>query len=41
MPSAAAARENPTKFSVRDFGMSICDPVDISAGSRYVFGKNA
>ena len=29
MPSAAAERENPTKFSVRDFGRSICEPAKI------------
>ena len=26
MPTAAAERENRLKFSVRDFGMSICEP---------------
>ncbi len=29
MPTAAAERENRLKFSVRDFGMSICEPADI------------
>lgn len=29
MPPAAAERENLTKFSVRDFGGSICEPADI------------
>jgi hypothetical protein len=29
MPTAAAERENRSKFSVRDFGMSICEPTDI------------
>jgi hypothetical protein len=38
MPTAAAERENPPKFSVRDFGMSICEPADILRGS--VLGKN-
>ena len=28
---AAAERENRLKFSVRDFGMSICEPADIFA----------
>jgi hypothetical protein len=41
MPTAGAERKNRAKFSVRDFGRSICEPVDISTGSRYVFGKNA
>ena len=29
MPPAAAERENRAKFSVRDFGGSICEPADI------------
>jgi len=29
MPFAAPERENPTKFSVRDFGGSICEQADI------------
>jgi len=29
MPSTAAERKNRSKFSVRDFGMSICEPADI------------
>ena len=29
MPTAAAGGENRLKFSVRDFGMSICEPADI------------
>jgi hypothetical protein len=29
MPPAVAERENPTKFSVRDLGGSICEPADI------------
>ena len=29
MAPAAAERENPTKFSVRDLGGSICEPADI------------
>src|SRR6201997_2097096 len=39
MPTAAAERENRLKFSVRDFGMSICEPADILR--RRVLGKNA
>jgi hypothetical protein len=39
MPTAAAERENRLKFSVRDFGMSICEPADILR--RSVLGKNA
>jgi len=39
MPSAASERKNRSKFSVRDFGMSICEPADILRGS--VLGKNA
>src|ERR1019366_9306693 len=38
MPTAAADGENRSKFSVRDFGMSICEPADILRGS--VLGKN-
>jgi hypothetical protein len=37
MPTAAAERENRLKFSVRDFGMSICEPADILR--RSVFGR--
>jgi hypothetical protein len=29
MPTAGAERENCLKFSVRDFGMSVCEPADI------------
>ena len=39
MPSTAAERKNRSKFSVRDFGMSICEPANILRGS--VLGKNA
>ena len=39
MPTAAAERENRLQFSVRDFGMSICEPADILR--RSVLGKNA
>ena len=39
MPTAAAERENRLKFSVRDFGMSICEPADILR--RRLLGKNA
>ena len=39
MPTAAADGKNRSKFSVRDFGMSICEPADILRGS--VLGKNA
>ena len=38
MPTAAADGKNRSKFSVRDFGMSICEPADILRGS--VLGKN-
>jgi len=41
MPPAAAERENPAKFSVRDFGGSICEPADILGEAKYVLGKNA
>jgi hypothetical protein len=34
MPTAAAERENRLKFSVRDFGMSICEPADILMEKR-------
>ena len=34
MPPAAAERENPAKFSVRDLGGSICEPADILAGTQ-------
>jgi hypothetical protein len=36
--NGAAEREIPAKFSVRDFGMSICEPADILRGSG--LGKN-
>ena len=36
--TAAADGRNRSKFSVRDFGMSICEPADILRGS--VLGKN-
>ena len=39
MPTAAADRKFRAKFSVRDFGMSICEPADILR--RSVLGKNA
>ena len=39
MPTATADGKNRSKFSVRDFGMSICEPADILRGS--VLGKNA
>ena len=39
MPTAAAERENRLKFSVRDFGMSMCEPADILR--RSILGKNA
>jgi hypothetical protein len=29
MPTVAADGKNRSKFSVRDFGMSICEPADI------------
>src|ERR1019366_4443950 len=38
MPTTAADGKNRSKFSVRDFGMSICEPADILRGS--VLGKD-
>ena len=40
MPTAPVDCKNRSKFSVRDFGMSICEPADI-LWNRYVHGKNA
>src|ERR1035437_1753198 len=39
MPTTASERKDRSKFSVCDFGMSICEPADILRGS--VLGKNA
>ena len=42
MPAAAAEPKNRSKFSVRDFGRSICDPANIvRAETQYALGKNA
>jgi hypothetical protein len=35
MPTAAAERKNRAKFSVRNFGGSICEPADILREAKY------
>src|ERR1017187_2140179 len=39
MPSAAADRENRAKFSVHDFGGSICEPAGILREASTCFGR--
>jgi hypothetical protein len=41
MPTAAAEPKFRARFSVRDFGMSICEPGRHLVGTRYVHWKNA